>query len=145
MKLAPAGVTIRELIEEYSGGMQDGHTLKGFLPGGASGGVLPESMADIPLDFGTLEKSAWLLRRLHAVVILSDQEDMKAVALNLMKFFEDEIVRPMHALPRWDREGRQTDAAGARGTRRCSMNCQRRCAMLRSAGSARPRPIRCKV
>ncbi|ARP99855.1 NAD(P)H-dependent oxidoreductase subunit E [Pseudorhodoplanes sinuspersici] len=89
VKLAPAGVTIRELIEEYSGGMQDGHTLKGFLPGGASGGVLPESMADIPLDFGTLEPHGSFVGS-HAVVILSDQDDMKAVALNLMKFFEDE-------------------------------------------------------
>ena len=89
VKLAPAGVTIRELIEEFSGGMQDGHTLKGFLPGGASGGVLPESLADIPLDFGTLEPHGSFVGS-HAVVILSDQDDMKAVALNLMKFFEDE-------------------------------------------------------
>jgi formate dehydrogenase beta subunit len=89
VKLAPAGVTIRELIEEYSGGMQDGHMLKGFLPGGASGGVLPESMADIPLDFGTLEPHGSFVGS-HAVVILSQQDDMKAVALNLMKFFEDE-------------------------------------------------------
>ena len=89
VKLAPAGVTIRELIEEFSGGMQDGHTLKGFLPGGASGGVLPESLADIPLDFGTLEPHGSFVGS-HAVVILSDRDDMKAVALNLMKFFEDE-------------------------------------------------------
>ena len=89
VKLAPAGVTIRELIEEYSGGMQDGHVLKGFLPGGASGGVLPESLADTPLDFGTLEPHGSFVGS-HAVVILSQQDDMKAVALNLMKFFEDE-------------------------------------------------------
>src|SRR6185295_18009205 len=54
--LAPAGVTARELIEEYCGGMADGETFKGYLPGGASGGILPASMADEPLDFGTLEK-----------------------------------------------------------------------------------------
>ncbi|MET0443337.1 MAG: NAD(P)H-dependent oxidoreductase subunit E [Pseudorhodoplanes sp.] len=89
IKLAPAGITMRELIEEYCGGMQDGHEFKGFLPGGASGGVLPASMADIPLDFGTLEKYGSFVGS-HAVVILSDQDDMKAVALNLMKFFEDE-------------------------------------------------------
>ncbi|MET0869018.1 MAG: NAD(P)H-dependent oxidoreductase subunit E [Pseudorhodoplanes sp.] len=89
VKLAPAGITMRELIEEYCGGMQDGHEFKGFLPGGASGGVLPASMADIPLDFGTLEKYGSFVGS-HAVVILSDQDDMKAVALNLMKFFEDE-------------------------------------------------------
>jgi formate dehydrogenase beta subunit len=87
--LAPAGVTARELIEEFCGGMEDGHTFKGYLPGGASGGILPESMADEPLDFGTLEKYGCFVGS-HAVVILSDKDDMKAVALNLMKFFEDE-------------------------------------------------------
>jgi formate dehydrogenase len=87
--LAPAGVSARELIEEYCGGMTDGHSFKGYLPGGASGGILPESMADLPLDFGTLEKYGCFVGS-HAVVILSDQDDMKAVALNLMKFFEDE-------------------------------------------------------
>jgi len=87
--LAPAGVTARELIEEYCGGMQPGHDFKGYLPGGASGGILPASMADLPLDFGTLEKYGCFVGS-HAVVILSDQDDIKAVALNLMKFFEDE-------------------------------------------------------
>src|SRR5262249_10012940 len=87
--LAPAGVTARELIDEYCGGMQQGHTFKGYLPGGASGGILPASMADLPLDFGTLEKYGCFVGS-HAVVILSDHDDIKAVALNLMKFFEDE-------------------------------------------------------
>jgi formate dehydrogenase len=87
--LAPAGVTARELIDEFCGGMQDGHTFKGYLPGGASGGILPASMADEALDFGTLEKYGCFVGS-HAVVILSDKDDMKAVALNLMKFFEDE-------------------------------------------------------
>jgi formate dehydrogenase len=89
VKLAPAGVTARELIDEFCGGMADGHTFKGYLPGGASGGILPASMADIPLDFGTLEKYGCFVGS-HAVVILSDHDDMKAVALNLTKFFEDE-------------------------------------------------------
>jgi formate dehydrogenase beta subunit len=89
VKLAPAGVSARELIEEFSGGMADGHVFKGYLPGGASGGILPASMADLPLDFGTLEQYGCFVGS-HAVVILSDQDDMKAVALNLMKFFEDE-------------------------------------------------------
>ena len=89
VKLAPAGVTARELIDEFCGGMADGHTFKGYLPGGASGGILPASMADIPLDFGTLEKYGCFVGS-HAVVILSDKDDMKAVALNLIKFFEDE-------------------------------------------------------
>jgi len=87
--VAPAGVTARELIEEYCGGMADGHTFKAYLPGGASGGILPASMADEPLDFGTLEKYGCFVGS-HAVVILSDKDDMKAVALNLMRFFEDE-------------------------------------------------------
>jgi formate dehydrogenase beta subunit len=89
VKLAPAGITVRELIDEFCGGMTDGHTFKSFLPGGASGGILPASMADIPLDFGTLEKYGCFVGS-HAVVILSDKDDMKAVALNLIKFFEDE-------------------------------------------------------
>jgi formate dehydrogenase len=89
VKLAPAGVTARELIEEFSGGMLPGHMFKGYLPGGASGGILPAAMADIPLDFGTLEPHGCFVGS-HAVVILSDQDDLKAVALNLMRFFEDE-------------------------------------------------------
>jgi formate dehydrogenase len=89
VKLAPAGVTVRELIDEFCGGMADGHSFKAYLPGGASGGILPESMADLPLDFGTLEKYGCFVGS-HAVVILSDKDDMKAVALNLMRFFEDE-------------------------------------------------------
>lgn len=89
VKLAPAGITMRELIDEYCGGMEDGHTFKAYLPGGPSGGILPASMADIPLDFGTLEKLGCFVGS-HAVVILSDKDDIKAVALNLMKFFEDE-------------------------------------------------------
>jgi formate dehydrogenase beta subunit len=87
--LAPAGVTARELIDEFCGGMQDGHSFKAYLPGGASGGILPASMADLPLDFGMLEKYGCFVGS-HAVVILSDKDDMKAVALNLMRFFEDE-------------------------------------------------------
>jgi formate dehydrogenase beta subunit len=87
--VAPAGVTARELIEEFCGGMTDGHVFKGYLPGGASGGILPASMADEPMDFGTLEKFGCFVGS-HAVVILSDKDDMKAVALNLMRFFEDE-------------------------------------------------------
>jgi formate dehydrogenase len=87
--LAPAGVTVRELIDEFCGGMADGHTFKGYLPGGASGGILPASMGDLTLDFGLLEKYGSFVGS-HAVVILSDKDDMKAVALNLVKFFEDE-------------------------------------------------------
>src|SRR6266853_1180351 len=89
VKLAPAGITARELIDEFCGGMQPGHSFKAYLPGGASGGILPAAMADLPLDFGMLEKYGCFVGS-HAVVILSDKDDMKAVALNLVKFFEDE-------------------------------------------------------
>jgi formate dehydrogenase beta subunit len=89
VKLAPAGITVRELIDEFCGGMADGHSFKAYLPGGASGGILPASMADIPLDFGTLEKYGCFIGS-HAVVVLSEQDDMKATAINLMRFFEDE-------------------------------------------------------
>jgi formate dehydrogenase len=89
VKLAPAGITARELIDEFCGGMAAGHSFKAYLPGGASGGILPASMADIPLDFGTLEPHGCFVGS-HAVVVLSDKDDVKAVALNLMRFFEDE-------------------------------------------------------
>ncbi len=86
--LTAAGTTARELID-LCGGMADGHAFKGYLPGGASGGILPAFMSDIPLDFGQLEKHGSFVGS-HAVVILSHKDDMKAVALNLLKFFEDE-------------------------------------------------------
>jgi NADH:ubiquinone oxidoreductase subunit F (NADH-binding) len=89
VKLAPAGITARQLIDEFCGGMADGHTFKGYLPGGASGGILPASLADIPLDFGTLEGEGCFIGS-AAVVVLSDYDDMRAVALNLLRFFEDE-------------------------------------------------------
>jgi len=89
VKLAPAGITVRELIDEYCGGMAEGHVFKGYLPGGASGGILPAAMDDLPLDFGTLEQHGCFIGS-AAVVVLSDKDDMKAVALNLLKFFEDE-------------------------------------------------------
>jgi formate dehydrogenase len=89
VKLAPAGLTVRELIDEFCGGMADGHTFRGYLPGGASGGILPASMDNIPLDFGTLEKYGCFIGS-AAVIILSEQDSVKGAALNLMRFFEDE-------------------------------------------------------
>jgi formate dehydrogenase beta subunit len=89
VKLAPAGITARQLIDEFCGGMAEGHVFKGYLPGGASGGILPAALADIPLDFGMLEAEGCFTGS-GAVVVLSDQDDMKAVALNLLRFFEDE-------------------------------------------------------
>ncbi|NKC17009.1 MAG: NADH-quinone oxidoreductase subunit F [Gammaproteobacteria bacterium] len=89
VKFAPAGITVRELIDEYCGGMLPGHTLKGYLPGGASGGILPASLADLPLEFGALDAHGCFVGS-HAVVVLSEQDNMGDVALNLMRFFEDE-------------------------------------------------------
>lgn len=89
VKLAPAGLTIQELIDEHCGGMAEGHSFAAYLPGGASGGILPASMNDIPLDFGTLEKYGCFIGS-AAVVVLSDQDDVRGAALNLMRFFEDE-------------------------------------------------------
>ncbi|HET7033255.1 MAG TPA: NAD(P)H-dependent oxidoreductase subunit E, partial [Casimicrobiaceae bacterium] len=87
--LAPAGITVRELIDEYCGGMQAGHTFYGYLPGGASGGILPASMGDIPLDFDTLQPHGSFIGS-AAVVIFSDRDKAARVAMNLMKFFHDE-------------------------------------------------------
>jgi formate dehydrogenase len=89
VKLAPAGITVAELIAEYCGGMAEGHEFRAYLPGGASGGILPASMADIPLDFGTLEKHGCFIGS-AAVVVFSQADDILGVALNLMRFFEDE-------------------------------------------------------
>ena len=91
VKVAPAGITIQQLIDKYCDGMADGHTFKGYLPGGASGGILPASMNDIPLDYGSKElMDAGCFLGSAAVVVLSDQDNMKDVALNLLKFFEEE-------------------------------------------------------
>jgi formate dehydrogenase beta subunit len=87
--LAPAGITVRQLIEEYCGGMQDGHAFYGYLPGGASGGILPASMGDIPLDFDTLNQYGCFIGS-AAIVIFSDRDKASSAARNLMKFFSEE-------------------------------------------------------
>jgi formate dehydrogenase beta subunit len=87
--LAPAGITLRELIDEYCGGMLEGHELYGYLPGGASGGILPASKADIPLDFDTLNDYGCFIGS-AAIVVLSNQDTACGAARNVMKFFADE-------------------------------------------------------
>ena len=89
VKLAPAGITMQELLDEFCGGMQDGHTFYAYLPGGASGGILPASMADIPLDFDTLQRYGCFIGS-AAVVVLSDRDTARAAALNTLRFFRDE-------------------------------------------------------
>jgi len=115
VKTAPAGVTARELVEEFSGGMAPGHRFAAYLPGGASGGILPEAMADLPLDFGTLEPIGGFVGS-AAVIVLSDRDDLAEAARNLVRFFRDESCgqctpcrvgtqKAVHLLeaPRWDR------------------------------------------
>ena len=87
--LAPAGITLRELIDEYCGGMLDGHELYGYLPGGASGGILPASKADVPLDFDTLNEYGCFIGS-AAIVVLSNHDSAAGTARNLMKFFSEE-------------------------------------------------------
>jgi formate dehydrogenase beta subunit len=87
--LAPAGITLRELIDEYCGGMLDGHELYGYLPGGASGGILPASKADVPLDFDTLNEYGCFIGS-AAIIVLSNQDSAVAAARNVMKFFAEE-------------------------------------------------------
>ena len=89
VKLAPAGITIQELIDEYCGGMQDGHEFYGYLPGGASGGILPATMNEIPLDFDTLQPYGCFIGS-AAVMVFSNRDRARDVALNVMKFFEHE-------------------------------------------------------
>jgi formate dehydrogenase len=86
--VAPAGITVKELIE-MAGGMEDGETFKAYLPGGASGGILPASLGDVPLDFGSLDKYGSFVGS-HAIVIFSQREDVADIAINLLRFFKDE-------------------------------------------------------
>lgn len=89
VKLAPAGITLRELVDEYCGGMAEGHTLYAYLPGGASGGILPASLADVPLDFDTLQPHGSFIGS-AAVIVLGQHDSARDAALNAMRFFADE-------------------------------------------------------
>lgn len=89
VKLAPAGINLQELVDEYCGGMAEGHTLYAYLPGGASGGILPASMANIPLDFDTLQAHGCFIGS-AAVIVLSDKDTARGAALNMMRFFAHE-------------------------------------------------------
>ena len=89
LKLAPAGIPLRNLIDDYCGGMQAGHELKAFFPGGASGGILPANLVDLPLDFGVFEKYGGFIGS-HAIVVLSHADSIKTVVVNTMRFFKHE-------------------------------------------------------
>ena len=140
--LAPAGITVRELIEEYCGGMLPGHQFYGYLPGGASGGILPASMGDIPLDFDTLNPYGCFIGS-AAVIVLSDRDKARGAARNVMKFFAEEScgqctpcrVGTSKALqlmesPRWD-QGLLEELSGAMAD-----------ASICGLGQAAPNPIR---
>jgi len=112
--VAPAGITLRELVDEYCGGMLDGHELYAYLPGGASGGILPASKADVPLDFDTLNEYGCFIGS-AAIVVLSNHDTAAGAARNLMKFFSEEscgqctpcrvgTVKALQLMesPRWD-------------------------------------------
>jgi formate dehydrogenase len=143
--LAPAGITVKELIEEYCGGMAPGHQFYAYLPGGASGGILPAAMGDIPLDFDTLNQYGCFIGS-AAVMILSDQDKARAAAANVMKFFAEEScgqctpcrVGTAKALnlmqsPRWD-QGLLEELSVAMAD-----------ASICGLGQAAPNPIRCVV
>ena len=114
VKLAPAGITLNELIDEHCGGMMPGHTLYAYLPGGASGGILPASLADVPLDFDTLQPYGCFIGS-AAVMVLSNHDSAVGAARNMMRFFEHEScgqctpcrngtmkASVLMAAPRWD-------------------------------------------
>jgi formate dehydrogenase len=140
--LAPAGITVRELIAEFCGGMLPGHEFYGYLPGGASGGILPAAMGDIPLDFDTLHPYGCFIGS-AAVIIFSDKDQARDAARNVMKFFAEEScgqctpcrVGTAKALqlmdaPRWD-QGLLEELSGAMAD-----------ASICGLGQAAPNPIR---
>ena len=143
--LAPAGITARELIDEHCGGMLRGHKFYAYLPGGASGGILPASLGNIPLDFDTLQPYDCFIGS-AAVIILSDHDKASAAARNLMKFFSDEscgqctpcrvgtakALKLMQA-PKWDKTLLE-ELSGAMAD-----------ASICGLGQAAPNPIRCVI
>ena len=145
VKLAPAGITMAELIDEYCGGMQDGHNLYAYLPGGASGGILPASMSDIPLDFDTLQAHGCFIGS-AAVMVLSDHDTAVGAARNLMRFFEHEScgqctpcrngtakASQLMAKPKWDVPLLEDLSAVMREASICGL------------GQAAPNPIDCVI
>ncbi len=143
VKLAPAGITLRELVDEHCGGMAEGHTLYAYLPGGASGGILPERLADVPLDFDTLQPHGCFIGS-AAVMVLSESDSAREAALNVMRFFAHEScgqctpcrvgtdkATQLMTEPVWDADTLQ-DLAQVMGD-----------ASICGLGQAAPNPIRC--
>ncbi len=143
VKLAPAGITLRELVDEHCGGMAEGHMLYAYLPGGASGGILPARLADVPLDFDTLQPHGCFIGS-AAVMVLSQQDQARDAALNVMRFFAHEScgqctpcrvgtdkAAQLMARDVWDRDTLE-DLAQVMGD-----------ASICGLGQAAPNPIRC--
>jgi formate dehydrogenase beta subunit len=143
VKLAPAGITLRELVDEFCGGMADGHVLHAYLPGGASGGILPARLADVPLDFDILQPHGCFIGS-AAVVVLSQHDSVRAAAVNTMQFFADEScgqctpcrvgtakAAVLMAAPRWDHATLDDLAAVMADASICGL------------GQAAPNAIRC--
>ena len=143
VKLAPAGITLRELVDEYCGGMAEGHTLYAYLPGGASGGILPARLADVPLDFDTLQPHGCFIGS-AAVMVLGQHDSARDAALNVMRFFAHEScgqctpcrvgtdkAAQLMTAEVWDAETLQ-DLAQVMGD-----------ASICGLGQAAPNPIRC--
>ncbi len=143
--LAPAGITIRELIDEYCGGMLPGHEFYGYFPGGASGGILPASLDDIPLDFDTLQPHGCFIGS-AAIVVFSDKDSARLLALNAMRFFEDEScgqctpcrVGTAKAVELMERE--RWDAGLLEELARAMED-----ASICGLGQAAPNPLRCAI
>lgn len=143
--LAPAGITMLELIDEYCGGMLPGHEFYGYFPGGASGGILPASLGSVPLDFDTLQTYGCFIGS-AAIIVLSDKDSAKAMALNAMRFFEDEScgqctpcrvgtekASRLMAQPEWDKPLLEELARAMEDASICGL------------GQAAPNPLRCAI
>ncbi|HET6827539.1 MAG TPA: NADH-ubiquinone oxidoreductase-F iron-sulfur binding region domain-containing protein, partial [Ramlibacter sp.] len=143
VKLVPAGVTLRELVDEYCGGMAEGHTLYAYLPGGASGGILPASLADVPLDFDTLQPHGCFIGS-AAIIVLGQQDRARDAALNTMRFFAHEScgqctpcrvgtakAAVLMEAPRWDNATLEDLSQVMADASICGL------------GQAAPNPVRC--
>jgi formate dehydrogenase len=143
VKLAPAGITLRELVEEFCSGMAEGHELYGYLPGGASGGILPATLADVPLDFDTLQPHGCFIGS-AAIIVLSKADRARDAALNMMRFFAHEScgqctpcrvgtekAAQLMEAPRWDNATLE------------DLNTVMADASICGLGQAAPNPVRC--
>ena len=143
VKLAPAGITIAELIEEYCGGMQDGHEFYAYLPGGASGGILPASLKDIPLDFDTLQAYGCFIGS-AAIIVLGHQDSARHAALNMMNFFAHESCGQCTPCRVGTAKAAQLmQAPGWDNTTLEDLNQVMTDASICGLGQAAPNPIRC--